>query len=81
MEYTEEQSADFQTRANAFNEEYLTLYEELKKKHECEFVYNPVTVPGPTGFFGLSVSQNIGDLKFKSIPSPVQMGDDKLIAE
>lgn len=70
MNYDEEQAKDFQERAKAFNEEFSAFYEDLKKKHECELVYSVATVPSPQGIFGLGVQQNIGDLKYKGVPSP-----------
>lgn len=70
MEYTPEQTADFEARANAFQEDFTKAYEELKAKHECEMVYSVATVPSPAGIFGLGVQQSVGDLKYKSVPSP-----------
>jgi hypothetical protein len=70
MEYTEEQTADFEARAKAFTGEFDTFYAELKKKHECELVYGVGTAPIHGGMFGLGVTQNIGDTKHKSVPSP-----------
>lgn len=70
MQYTEEQQKDFEDRAKAFQEEYTPLYEDLKKKHEVEIVHAVATVPSPAGIFGLGVTQQIGDLKYKSVPSP-----------
>lgn len=67
---TEEQQKDFEARAQAFEEDYAKAYEELKAKHECEMVYGVVTVPSPAGIFGLGVQQSVGDLKYKSVPSP-----------
>lgn len=70
MNYTEEQTADFEARAKAFQEEFDAFYTELKEKHQCELVYGVSTVPSPAGVFGLGVTQNIGDLKYKATPSP-----------
>lgn len=71
QQYTEEQNADFQERAKAFQLEHDPMYEELSKKHQIEILYSPVTVPSPSGVFGLAISSSLGDLKYKSIPSPL----------
>lgn len=70
MEYTEEQTKDFQERAEAFTKEFEELYGPLKEKHQCELVYSVATVPSPAGVFGLGVQQSVGDLKYKATPSP-----------
>lgn len=70
MNYTPEQQADFEERAKAFQEEFDAFYKGLKEKHEVELVYGVQTVPSPAGIYGLGVTQNIGDLKYKATPSP-----------
>lgn len=70
MEYTPEQSADFQERAKAFAEDYKKAYLELKEKYECEMKYGVSTVPSPAGIFGLAVNEQIADLKYAPKPSP-----------
>jgi hypothetical protein len=75
MEYTPEQQQDFQERATAFQKEFAEFMKALSEKHECEFVYGVATVPGPNGIYGLGVQQNIGDLKYKAVPSPLTPED------
>lgn len=78
--YTQEQTTDFEKRAKEFEKDFTELYESLKTKHECEMVYGVSTVPSTTGVFGLGVTQNIGDLKYKekeSIKSPFMAKDDE----
>jgi hypothetical protein len=84
-EYTPEQTADFQERAKAFSTDYEKLYTDLSAKHEVELQFAPITVPTPNGFT-LSVTQNIGDLKYKAIESPItpemlENKDDKPVIE
>lgn len=69
--YTEEQQKDFQERAGAFQTEFEQLYAELKMKHQVEKVYGVATVPSPSAVFGLGVTESLGDLKYKSVPSPL----------
>lgn len=70
MDYTPEQTEDFQARAKAFGEDFQKLYAELKEKHECEMKYGVSTVPSPSGIFGLAVNEQIADLKYAAKPSP-----------
>lgn len=81
MDYTPEQTADFNERAKAFAEEYKELYQSLKDKHECELKYGISTVPSPSGVFGLAVNEQIGDLKYAAKPSPFVPTDDGGVAE
>lgn len=40
-------------------------------KHQVEKVYGVATVPSPSAVFGLGVTESLGDLKYKSVPSPL----------
>lgn len=71
MDYSEEQTADFQKRAKEFIDEWKSAYDTIKEKHQCELVYGVVTVPSPSGVFGLGVQESIGDLKHKATVSPL----------
>lgn len=70
-EYTQEETTEFQQRAQEFQTEYDELYENLKKKHQVEIIHSPMTVPTSGGLHGLFVNTSLGDLKFKSVPSPL----------
>lgn len=76
MEYTPEQQTDFQKRAQEFQTEHESMLEDLKKKHQVEPIYVPVFVPSPSGIFGVAINQNVGDLKYKAVLSPL---NDSLI--
>lgn len=70
QELTPEQIEDAKARAEAFVAEFNEFYAGLKEKHHCELVYGVVTVPGPQGIHGLSVSESVQDTKYRSVPSP-----------
>lgn len=67
MQYTEEQQKDFEERAKSFGEGL----DALSKEFQVEIVNSVVTVPNQSGVFGLTVASQIGDLKYKPIPSPL----------
>ena len=81
MEYTSEQQSDFQERAAAFQKEFVEAVTALKEKHHCEMKYGVVTVPSPSGVFGLGITEQIGDLKFAPKPSPFVPTEDGGVAE
>lgn len=70
MEYTEEMRADFAARTESFGKEFSEMYTALKEKHLIELVYKPEWIPSPSGVFGVAVSENYGDLKYKPIAAP-----------
>lgn len=70
-EYTEEQTKDFMERAKAFADDYTPMMADLKERHQIEMVYAPVFTPTPAGVFVVNVNEQMGDLKYKSTPSPI----------
>lgn len=78
QEYTQEQTDDFIKRAQDFQLEFDPILADLQKKHQVEILYSPSFIPSPSGIFGISVTSNYGDLKYKSVPSPL---NGSLIAE
>lgn len=75
MELTKEQEDDFLARAAAFRDEYVALYQTLKEKHECELVYSVTSLPVAPGIFANAVNEQVGDLKYKAVPSPLSQED------
>lgn len=67
MPYTKEQSDDFMERSKAFAKAVDALY----KKHQCEFVPVPKYERGPQGMWITTTDIHIGDLKYKSVESPI----------
>lgn len=65
-----EQLEDCRTRQAEFIKEYDEMYQVLKEKHESELTYSVVTVPSLSGVFGLTVSVQATDTKYKPTPSP-----------
>lgn len=65
-QYTPEQIEDFKNRSEGFQEDFKALTE----KYQVELVRAIGTVPSPSGVFGLGVTESIGDLKYKPVPSP-----------
>ena len=82
MNYTDEQKQDFEERATAFQKEHAEFYKTLKEKYECQFIQAVQTVPSPSGVFGLTVVESVGDTKFnkkeEGVPSPFIPGNESL---
>ena len=81
MELTQEQREDIAARQQAFIKDFNELYGALKAKHECELVYGVVTVPSPSGVFGLTVSETVEDKKYAAKPSPFVPTEDGGVKE
>jgi hypothetical protein len=69
-ELTPEQQEEMKGRVQAFVAEFNEFYAALKEKHQCQLVYGVVTVPGPQGIHGLTVSESVQDTKYAPVPSP-----------
>jgi len=67
MEYTKEQTDDFNERAKLFG----AAFDKLCKKHQCEFIPIPKYVRGPQGVWVTGNEIHIGDTKYKSVESPI----------
>jgi hypothetical protein len=64
---TPDQEKEFTTRIEGFKPKF----EALLKEYEVELVVGPLYAPGPGGAFFTVVQTNIGDTKYKGVPSPI----------
>lgn len=62
---------EIQGRVDEFKKEY----QELIKKYEVDLASYPMFVPRKDGTFGIAVSVQVVDTKYRPAPSPLQEED------
>lgn len=67
MNFTKEQTEDFEVRSKAFE----LAYQKLCVKHKCELVPVPNYIRGPGGVWVTGLEIHTGDTKFKLTESPI----------